>query len=45
MFPAETVRDVQTSAIKGEYAPLDALNRMLAGTGLPTTTSKRMGCP
>jgi iron complex outermembrane recepter protein len=43
MFPTETVRGVRTSAIKGEYVALDAINRMLVGTDLVATQDGRSG--
>ena len=43
MFPAENVRDVRTMAVKGDYAPLEALNRMLAGTSLAAVLDEKTG--
>jgi iron complex outermembrane receptor protein len=34
VFPVERVRGVQTKAVKGDYSALEALDLMLAGTGL-----------
>ena len=34
IYPVETVRGVQTKAVKGEYTSREALDLMLAGTGL-----------
>jgi iron complex outermembrane receptor protein len=43
MFPAETVRGVQTAAVKGEFTPLAAFNRMLAGTALVVVQDEKTG--
>ncbi|MBK8857347.1 MAG: TonB-dependent receptor [Opitutaceae bacterium] len=43
MFPAETVRGVQTAAVKGEFTPLAAFNRMLAGTTLVVVQDQKTG--
>jgi outer membrane cobalamin receptor len=43
MFPAETVRGVQTAAVKGEFTPLAAFNRMLAGTSLVVVQDEKTG--
>ncbi len=34
LFTTDTVASVRTTAVKGEYAPADALRRLLAGTAL-----------
>lgn len=34
MAPAEDVSGVRTNAVRGDYAPMDALRAMVAGTGL-----------
>ena len=34
LFPTHIARDVRTQEVKGEMAPLEALHRMLADTGL-----------
>jgi outer membrane receptor for ferric coprogen and ferric-rhodotorulic acid len=43
MFPVETVQGVRTGAVKGDYAPLDAINQMLAGTDLVATKDEASG--
>lgn len=43
MFPAETVRGVQTAAVKGEFTPLAAFNRMLADTSLMVVQDEKTG--
>jgi iron complex outermembrane receptor protein len=43
MFPAETVRGVQTATVKGEFAPLAAFNRMLADTPLMVVQDEKTG--
>ncbi len=43
VFPAPTVRGVQTSAVKGDYTAREALNRMLAGTELVLVQDEKSG--
>ncbi len=43
LFAAEAVRGVRTAAIKGEYTPREALDRMLDGTGLVVVQDKKTG--
>jgi iron complex outermembrane receptor protein len=43
LFAAETVRNVRTRAIKGEYAAREAIDLMLAGTGLVAVQDKAIG--
>lgn len=43
MFPADTVRGVQTAAVKGEFTPLAAFNRMLADTPLMVVQDEKTG--
>jgi len=37
VFAAESTRGVKTAAVRGRYAPIEALQRMLAGTVLKAT--------
>ena len=42
LFAADAIRGVRTAAIRGEFSPQEALNKMLANTGLsaaPDTTT------
>ena len=34
LFPSNLARDVRTNAVRGEFTPREALDQMLAGTGL-----------
>lgn len=43
LLATEVARGVRTNAIKGEYAPLDAVNRMLANTRLTATQVESTG--
>ena len=43
LFAAEAVRGVRTAAIKGEYTPKEALDRMLDGTGLIVVQDEKTG--
>jgi len=43
MFPAATVQDVKTNAVKGEFSTADALAQMLAGTGLTVVQDQATG--
>lgn len=43
LFASETVRGVRTSAVTGEFTPLEALTRMLAGTHLYALQDERTG--
>jgi len=43
MYPAATVQGVKTRAVKGEYAPREALDRMLDGTGLAVVQDEKTG--
>ncbi|SDS05149.1 TonB-dependent receptor [Opitutus sp. GAS368] len=43
LFAAETVRGVRTAAIKGEFTPVEALTRMLEGTGLVLVQDEKTG--
>lgn len=43
VYSAETVRDVKTNAISGQYSPRDALSRMLEGTDLYVVQDDRTG--
>jgi iron complex outermembrane receptor protein len=40
VYPVDAVKGTQTHAVKGELTPKDALDQMLAGTGLVLTESK-----
>jgi hypothetical protein len=42
-FPAETVRGVNTRAIRGDYGPVEAMNLMLGGSGLGVVKDERTG--
>ncbi len=43
LFPAEAVAGVQTHAIRGDLRPRDALDRMLAGSGLTSVEDAQTG--
>ena len=43
MFPAATVQDVKTAAVKGELTPRAALDKMLDGTGLVAVQDEKTG--
>ncbi|MBX7121480.1 MAG: TonB-dependent receptor plug domain-containing protein [Opitutaceae bacterium] len=43
MFPASTVRGVTTNAVKGQLTPSQALEQMLAGTGLVVVRDEKTG--
>jgi outer membrane receptor protein involved in Fe transport len=43
VFPAPTVRGVQTAAVKGDFTAREALNRMLAGTELVLVQDEKSG--
>lgn len=40
IYPAESVAGVKTNALKGEYTPREAIDRLVAGTALVVTTAK-----
>lgn len=43
LFAANVARGVRTNAIEGEFTPLEALDRMLAGTSLSTVEDRATG--
>lgn len=43
VFATETTASVQTNAVKGSYPPREAINRLLAGTGLIAEQNPRTG--
>ena len=43
VFLADTVRDVRTPAVQGEFRPRDVLDRMLAHTGLMVVRDEKTG--
>lgn len=43
LFAAEAVRGVRTTAVQGEYSAMEAVGRMLAGTGLQAMQDDRTG--
>jgi len=43
LFAAQVVRGVTTSAVRGEFTALEALDKMLAGTRLQTVPDKKSG--
>jgi len=43
VYPAEIVRGVRTREVKGEIAPVEALARLLEGTGLAGVRDERTG--
>lgn len=43
VFATQIVRGVRTPAVKGEFVPMDALSRLLAGTSLVAKTDERTG--
>lgn len=40
IYPAEDVKGVKTNALKGEFAPREAIDRLIAGTPLTVTSAK-----
>lgn len=42
-FPAETVRGVNTRAVRGDYVPIEAMNLMLSGSGLAVLKDEQTG--
>lgn len=43
LFASESAANVRTNAIKGDYTPRDAINRMLAGTKLAAVHELKTG--
>lgn len=43
MFPAESVSEIETKALKGEFTVREALDRMLAGTSLRASEDEKTG--
>ena len=43
LFPLEEVRGVATNPVHGDFAPGEALQRLVAGTGLTVTRDERTG--
>jgi iron complex outermembrane recepter protein len=43
LYSAEQVEGARTAAVRGDYVPVDALNRMLANTQLQATRDARSG--
>lgn len=43
LFAAEAVRGVRTTAVQGEFTPMEAVGRMLAGTGLQAVQDEKTG--
>lgn len=43
IYPAEVVRGVRTPEVKGQMTPAEAVERLLAGTGLASTQDPRTG--
>lgn len=43
LFAAEIVRGVRTTAVKGEFTPQEALDRILQGTGLVAVQDEKTG--
>lgn len=43
MFPAEMVRGVKTSAVKGDFTPGEAFERMTSGTGIRVIQDEKTG--
>ena len=43
LFAADAIRGVRTVAVKGEFTPQEALNRMLADTGLAASQDTKTG--
>ena len=43
LFAAEVVRGVRTTAVKGEFTPQEALDRILRGTGLVAVQDEKTG--
>ncbi len=42
-FPAETVRGVNTRAVRGDFSPVEAMNLMLVGSGLAVVKDEKTG--
>lgn len=42
-FPAETVRGVNTRAVRGDFSPVEAMNLMLVGSGLAVVKDETTG--
>jgi hypothetical protein len=42
-FPAETVRGVNTRAVRGDFSPAEAMNLMLVGSGLAMVKDEKTG--
>jgi hypothetical protein len=43
LFSPQTTADIQTRAVKGDYTPRDAMNRLLAGTALVAAQDGQTG--
>lgn len=43
LFPTEMVEGIRTNAVQGELTPIDALQRMLAGTALAVVHDEKTG--
>lgn len=43
MFPADALAGIRTSAVKGNFTPRDALDRLVANTGLTVVEDARTG--
>lgn len=43
LFAADVVRDVRTNPVKGDYTPQEAIDALLAGTGLVATQDQKTG--
>ena len=43
LFAADAIRGVRTAAIRGEFSPQEALNKMLANTGLSAAPDAKTG--
>ena len=43
LFVTDVTENVQTNAVKGEFTPRVAIDRMLAGTSLVATENKQTG--
>jgi outer membrane receptor protein involved in Fe transport len=43
LFPSNLARDVRTNAVRGEFTPREALDQMLAGTGLVSAQDAATG--
>jgi len=44
-LPPQAVRGVHTAAVKGDFTPKEALDRMLDGTGLVVVQDEKTGAP